>query len=98
MCFPPLSWQTYDVDFTAAQFDADGNNSTPPRITVRLNGVIVQQDVELLHTTTAGYRHRQWLRGGPIFLQDHGNPVRFRTSGQTARFGARAPTTETARL
>lgn len=77
MCFPPLTWQTYDAIFTAARFDASGKKVADARLTVRLNGVVVQQDVALTHATTAA----PWKEGpepGPIFLQDHGNPVRFR--------------------
>jgi mono/diheme cytochrome c family protein len=77
MCLPPLSWQTYDVDFTAARFDAEGKLLSLPRMTVRLNGVIVQQDVELPHATRAAL-FNDIAPAGPIYLQDHGNPVRFR--------------------
>jgi len=77
MCFPPLSWQTYDVDFTAAQFDEDGEKIADAIITVRLNGVVVQQDVKLTHATTAAPLGES-PADGPIYLQDHGNPVRFR--------------------
>jgi hypothetical protein len=47
MCLPPLTWQTYDVDFTAAKFDAEGKRTAWPRITVKLNGVLVHEDLEL---------------------------------------------------
>lgn len=76
MCFPPLSWQTYDVDFTAAQWH-EGKMVSRPRITVRHNGVLVHDDVELPHATTAA-PVREGPEKGPVFLQNHGNPVRFR--------------------
>ena len=76
MCFPPLTWQTYDVDFTAARFDGDKKIKNA-RMTVRLNGVVVQNDVELTHATTAS-KLREGPEPGPIYLQDHGNQVRYR--------------------
>lgn len=77
MCFPPLSWQTYDVDFTAARFDNNGHKVTDARLTVRLNGVIVQRDVRVRQPTRAAPL-KEANTPGPIHLQDHGNSVRFR--------------------
>ncbi len=77
MCLPPLVWQTYDVDFTAARFDAEGKKLSNAKITVKLNGVVVHRDVELPRTTTAA-PVKEGLSDGPIYLQNHGNPVRFR--------------------
>ena len=73
---PPLSWQTYDVDFTAARFNGD-EKVADARMTVRLNGVIVQNDVALTHATTAA-KLKEGPEPGPIYLQDHGNQVRYR--------------------
>jgi hypothetical protein len=80
MCLPPLAWQTYDVDFTAAQFDASGKRTAWPRITVRLNGVVVHENLELAKDFTTSAPVNKPLDGpeGPVFLQDHGNPVVFR--------------------
>lgn len=80
MCLPPLSWQTYDVDFKAAQFDAAGKRIAWPRITVRLNGVLVHEDLELAKDFTTAAPCNSPLTGpeGPVNLQDHGNPVLFR--------------------
>src|SRR5690606_9010442 len=47
MCLPPLAWQTYDIDFTAAKYDQDGKLQSNPRITVRHNGVVIHDNVEL---------------------------------------------------
>ena len=79
MCLPPLSWQTYDVDFTAAKFDAQGNRTAWPRITVKLNGVLIHDDVELNKNQTAAAPIRGGIqdKAGPMFLQDHKNPVFF---------------------
>lgn len=77
MCFPPLSWQTYDIDFTAAKYDEAGNKTANARMTVKLNGVVVHKDVEVPKTTTAA-PVPEGPAAGPIYLQNHGNPIRFR--------------------
>ena len=77
MCFPPLAWQTYDIEFTAAKFDADGKKTKNPVMTVKLNGVLVQDHVEVPHTTTAAGR-AEGSDAGPIQLQNHGTPVFYR--------------------
>lgn len=76
MCLPPLVWQTYDVDFTAAEFK-DGKKVKNARMTVRHNGVVIHENVEIPHATVAAIL-KEGPDPGPIHLQDHGNPVRFR--------------------
>jgi hypothetical protein len=76
MCYPPMSWQTYDVDFTAAEYK-DGKKVKNARMTVRHNGVPVQKDVEVPKGTTA-HPVPEGPEPGPVYLQNHGNPVRFR--------------------
>ncbi len=76
MCLPPLTWQTYDAEFTAARWDGKKKIANA-RLTVRLNGVVVQPDTELPNTTTAAPLSES-PEPGPISLQDHGNPVRYR--------------------
>jgi hypothetical protein len=76
MCFPPLAWQTYDIDFTAARFDAEGNKTNSARVTVRHNGVVIHPDCELPNVTPGGIAKEGPT--GPLKLQDHGNPVAFR--------------------
>ncbi len=76
MCFPPLSWQTYDVDFTAAEYE-NGKKVSNARMTVRHNGVVIHDDIEVPRATAAA-RLPEGPEPGPVYLQDHGNPVRFR--------------------
>ena len=78
MCFPPLSWQTYDVDYTAAEYE-DGKLIKNPRVTVRHNGVVIHDDLELPgERNTTAAPNGAGPEPGPVYLQDHGNPVRYR--------------------
>ncbi len=76
MCLPPLSWQTYDIYFTAARFDAAGKKKTPARITVVHNGELIHTVYDIKAKTGAGKPETSENR--PILLQNHGNPVNFR--------------------
>jgi hypothetical protein len=76
MCYPPLSWQTYDVDFVAGQW-ADGKKLKPAIVTVRHNGVLVQDHTAIPDATpVAGLKDGP--EPGPIYLQQHDNPVFYR--------------------
>ena len=75
MCLPPLSWQTYDIQFTAPRFKG-GKKIRNARITTRHNGVVIHDDFELDKGTGAG-GGRPEKEKGQIHLQGHGNPVRF---------------------
>lgn len=77
MCFPPLSWQTYDIDFTAAKWNDAGEKTADPTITVRHNGVLIHEDLKI-PATTGSAQNKEGPAPGPIFLQNHGNPVRYR--------------------
>lgn len=77
MCFPPLAWQTYDIDFTAAKFDAEGKKTADARLTVKHNGVQIHKDVPVPKSTRAA-PVQEGPTPGPIYLQDHKNPVRYR--------------------
>lgn len=78
MCYPPLSWQTYDIDFTAAKFDGDGKKISNAKVTVKHNGVTIHENQELPGTTGSSPVKGETAEPGPIYLQDHGNPVRYR--------------------
>jgi hypothetical protein len=76
MCFPPLSWQTYDIEFTAPRFGAAGKKTANARMTVLHNGVKIHDDVEVKQTTVGAEAGE--AATGPIQLQNHGNPVYYR--------------------
>ncbi len=77
---PPGRWQTYDIAFRRPRFDAGGKLHEPARITVFLNGILVQNNEEPWGQTSwlepNDYDPR--VERGPIELQDHGHRVRFR--------------------
>jgi|GEM_PF-6610673 len=85
-------WQTYDIWYTAPRWDKEGKVTTPGKVTAYLNGKLVQKDTEI-NDPRSGYRpwkykttdwlgkiHKNWKATSvaPVFLQDHGNPVKFR--------------------
>jgi hypothetical protein len=76
MCYPPLTWQTYDVNFTAAKFK-DGKKTANAVMTVRHNGVLIHDKTVCDHATTASPM-REGPEPGPVYFQNHGNPVRYR--------------------
>ena len=79
MCYPPLTWQTYDIDYTAAKFDDSGKLTDNPRVTVRHNGIMIHDDVELPgERSTTAAPSKPGPDAGPVYLQNHGCPVRYR--------------------
>ena len=76
MCYPPLSWQTYDIEHQAARFDGDKKTQNT-KITIKHNGVTIYDHYEMPRNTPGGAETETPGRG-PIMLQDHGNPVVFR--------------------
>ncbi len=75
---PPTRWQTYDIWFRAPKVGPNGEVLEPPVFEkVLFNGVLVQENVPVRKTTTAGMRGKV-RETGPLMLQDHGNAVRYR--------------------
>lgn len=75
----PGEWNTYDIFWTCPKFDG-GELVSPAYVTVMHNGVLVQNHFEL-QGDTPWHRPPEYEDvgpTGPISLQDHGNPVRFR--------------------
>jgi len=75
MCYPPMAWQTYDIEFNPAQF-ADGKKVKNARATVYHNGVKIHDDVEFPKDGPGGKKEE--AAPGPFQFQDHGDPVVYR--------------------
>jgi hypothetical protein len=89
---PAGEWQVYDIRFIAPRRDAAGRITRAGSITAWLNGQLVQDGITFTEPRSPfiPYRHgaTDFLRGvektlrstgsGPLFLQDHGSPTRFR--------------------
>src|SRR5262249_43884473 len=79
-CLPPLQWQTYDVDFTngtGVGTKKDRKMTMKSRMTVRLNGIVIHDNLEI-PGKTGGARDEDEGTPGPLRLQGHGNPLQFR--------------------
>jgi hypothetical protein len=78
-CRKPGEWQSYDVAFSAPRFDGE-KLASPGYMTVLHNGVLVHDHDAILGATA----HRALATyaphgpAGPLRLQDHGDPLRFR--------------------
>jgi hypothetical protein len=79
-CRKPGQWQTYDIIYGAPEFGGEGKLIKPAYLTVLLNGVLVQNHVELKGNTffnrPPSYTPHESKQ--PIGLQFHKNPVKFR--------------------
>jgi hypothetical protein len=75
MCLPPLAWQTYDIEFTAAKYEGDKKVANA-RATVKHNGVVIHDNVDLKDGTPGKDPEGPSKNG--LYLQNHGNPVAFR--------------------
>ena len=76
----PGEWNSYDIVFEAPRFDAGGNLTKPAFMTIILNGVLMHNRKELNGPTNhrSSDPYKAYSGRGPIQLQDHGNPTRFR--------------------
>ena len=76
----PGQWNTYEIFWTAPRFKEDGSLRSPAFITAVHNGILILNHFELkgdspYHRPPAYIAHAE---KGPISIQDHGNPVKFR--------------------
>lgn len=76
MCYPPMLWQTYDIEFTPAQFDDTGKKTKNGRATVLHNGVKIHDDIEFPKECPGGQKEE--AKPGPFQFQNHGDPVVYR--------------------
>jgi hypothetical protein len=76
---PPGEWQSYDIVYTGPRFK-DGKVEVPGYVTIFHNGVITQNHTAILGATGHRSLPKLVVHGpkGPIGLQDHGDPMRFR--------------------
>lgn len=75
MCFPPMTWQTYDIEFTAPKYE-NGTKTADAKITVCHNGVVIHKDMVLPKETPG--RQKEGPGPRPLHLQGHGNQVFYR--------------------
>ncbi|HSZ59164.1 MAG TPA: DUF1080 domain-containing protein [Tepidisphaeraceae bacterium] len=79
-CLPPGQWQTYDFIFHRPRYK-DGKLVEPAYVTTFQNGVLLQDHQRIEgptgHMIVAHYPDSMPEKG-PLGLQDHKNPIRFR--------------------
>lgn len=77
---PPGEWQAYDIAFRAPRYSPSGALREPARITAFLNGVLVQNGETPVGGTSwlEAVPYAPGVSTGPLELQDHSHPVKFR--------------------
>jgi Domain of Unknown Function (DUF1080) len=79
VCRKPMEWQTYDIIYSAPQFNTDGIQMKSGYITVIHNGVLIQNHTEIKGTTEYIGLPQVAAHGkAPLMLQDHGDLVSYR--------------------
>ncbi|WP_421576108.1 3-keto-disaccharide hydrolase [Stenotrophomonas maltophilia] len=75
----PGEWQAYDIIWKAPRFSPGGGLTSPARITVLHNGVLVQDDTVLAGKTEyIGAPSYSPHACAPIYLQEHDSRVSYR--------------------
>jgi len=72
----PGKWNTYDIIFTSPSYNKNGSYKTNPRVTILMNGVLIQNNAMIYGETDKNTVVKK-LRG-PIRIQDHGCIVNYR--------------------
>jgi hypothetical protein len=73
----PGEWQTYDIIFHPPRPRADGKVESGS-FTVLHNGVLIQDHIPVKGEATTAAHFTGVASKGPLMLQDHNNPVRYR--------------------
>ena len=72
---PAGEWQRYDILFTAPRYEGDAKVEDA-RVSVRLNGTLIQDGVQIPGSTRLG--NPEGSEVGPVVLQAHRDRVRYR--------------------
>ena len=75
-CFPPLVWQTLDIDFKAPRFDGSGTKTADAIISVKLNGHLNVDNQIVPRPTPHGFKTE--APTGPIWFEAFGRRVMYR--------------------
>jgi hypothetical protein len=76
-CVPTGEWESYDVVFSAPEFNTDGSVKTPAYFTVFQNGILIQNHAEVTGTTWNG-KYEKHKSKWPMLIQSHGSAVEYR--------------------
>ncbi|GHT32225.1 hypothetical protein FACS1894214_4000 [Planctomycetales bacterium] len=75
---PAGEWESFDIYFTAPKFENE-KQTAPPRLTIIYNGVLVQNNIEVIGTTGHKTLPQPITKTkGAVSLQEHGSDVWFR--------------------